>query len=97
MKNKKEIDYSKSARSERIPALKWVDQRKQKPPMGEEVIVTNGEGRRDIAEYFPGTGWTGAKFAWSENLIDGIDSGMVFWCRIPEDPEFSVSYKFKQR
>lgn len=72
----------------------WVNARKSKPPIGEEVLLTNGEGRRDIGEFCPGSGWMGHKFVWGD-FIDDTSSGEIFWSYIPEDPAFTVHRHFR--
>ncbi len=69
------------AKMSKIPKEKWVCIQNLKPEIGEEVLVTNCDGRRDICEWVPGEGLINGRYAW------GNDSQRnIFWRIIPEDP-----------
>ncbi len=97
MKKNQAFNLQKLDTGKNFPTGVWVDSRKQKPPLGEEVLLTNGDGTRDIGEFFPGSGWTGHKYTWNE-LSTYEDPKFVFWSRIPEDPisEISKPYRGKR-
>lgn len=74
-----------------MPIFKWVNAKKTKPPTGKEVLLTNAQGRRDIGEYMPGTGWEARTYTWGKTRYENWhdEDGLIFWCEMPPEPNFT--------